>query len=167
MNKTLTVMRHAKSSWGTGDADITRPLARRGKKDATAAARWLTAEGYAFDLVYCSPATRTRQTWAALESGGVQAGSVDYVEGIYEGYTESLFDIVRAAPEDATSLLLIGHMPTVEMFCLVATGSELLSRDGQQMEFRTGALAVLQLDVPWAALAPGAARFVRGRTPRA
>ena len=166
MERTLTVMRHAKSSWGTGDLDIERPLSRRGRKDAGAAGRWMTDHGYAYDLVYCSPATRTRRTWAEMSGAGVQAGRVEFVDGIYHGYADFLFELVQAAPADVQRLLIIGHQPTVEMFCVTATGADPSGDGDLPMGFTTGAFAVLGIDGDWDTFAPGSARALASHSPR-
>ena len=54
MSHTLVVMRHAKSSWKTNDADLNRPLSGRGTRDAVVAGQRLA--GTRFDLVLISPA---------------------------------------------------------------------------------------------------------------
>jgi len=61
--RTLILLRHAKSAWPEGTPDIERPLGRRGRRDAPAVGQWLRREAPPIDLVVCSPATRTRQTW--------------------------------------------------------------------------------------------------------
>ncbi|WTQ63458.1 histidine phosphatase family protein [Streptomyces sp. NBC_00161] len=63
----LVVLRHAKSAWPPDVADSERPLAPRGRRDAPAARRWLREAGCVPDLVRCSSAQRTRQTWRQLE----------------------------------------------------------------------------------------------------
>ncbi|WP_443080564.1 SixA phosphatase family protein [Streptomyces sp. PTD5-9] len=59
----LIVLRHAKSAWPEGVPDHERPLAGRGRRDAPAAGRRLYEAGYTPDLVVCSTARRTRETW--------------------------------------------------------------------------------------------------------
>src|SRR5690349_19664904 len=66
----LVLLRHAKSEWPEGVPDHKRPLTARGRRDATAAGRWLRAHlddlGHGLDAVACSPAQRTRETWALV-----------------------------------------------------------------------------------------------------
>ena len=65
--RTLTLMRHAKSSWddpAVGDHD--RPLNGRGKKAAKVMAERLKSSGYKPDLVVVSSALRARETAEAL-----------------------------------------------------------------------------------------------------
>ena len=61
--RTLLVLRHSKSAYPEGVADIDRPLAPRGVRDAVALGGWLRDQGLVPDLVVCSVAERTRQTW--------------------------------------------------------------------------------------------------------
>jgi phosphohistidine phosphatase len=65
--RTLVILRHAKATPYRGDdSDVDRPLTARGRADATAAGHWLAAHDLRPDLVLCSPARRTRETWAAV-----------------------------------------------------------------------------------------------------
>ena len=63
----LVLLRHAKSDWPDDVPDHERPLARRGRRDAPAAGRWLRKSGYVPDLVLCSTARRARETWQLAE----------------------------------------------------------------------------------------------------
>jgi phosphohistidine phosphatase len=58
----LVLLRHAKSAW-PDVADHERPLARRGRRDAPVAGRWLRTAGRVPDRVVCSTARRARETW--------------------------------------------------------------------------------------------------------
>ena len=61
--RTLVIVRHAKSSWDYDVDDHERPLSARGRRDAEALGRLLSQRSLRPDLVFCSTATRTRQTW--------------------------------------------------------------------------------------------------------
>lgn len=166
MDRTLTVMRHAKSAWGTGERDFDRPLAPRGRRDAAAAAAWMTGAGYDYHLVLCSGAARARQTWAELAAGGVRADGVQFLDEIYHGHADTLFDLISATHDDIERLLVIGHQPTVESFCVMATDSDPATGEGFPPGFGTSAFAVLTLPGTWGSLVPGAAHLVAARTPR-
>ena len=60
----LVILRHAKSAWPDAIPDRQRPLAKRGRRDASATGAWLRDELGRLDAVLCSPAERARQTWA-------------------------------------------------------------------------------------------------------
>jgi phosphohistidine phosphatase len=71
--RTLVILRHAKAANPQGVADPDRPLSQRGHADAAAAGVWLARRGLQPDLVVCSPALRTRQTWHGVALGLVSA----------------------------------------------------------------------------------------------
>lgn len=109
--KTLTLVRHAKSSWkDTSLADIDRPLNKRGQRDAPFMAQKFKEKGILPDLIVCSPALRTRLT--ATEFIQVLGNvSVQYDEQVYEAYAQSLLLLIQSQANAQDSLMLIGHNP--------------------------------------------------------
>ena len=79
-DRTLVLLRHAKSAYPDGVADHDRPLAPRGQREAGLAGDWLRSQSAAIDLVLCSTATRTRETLART---GIDA-PVRYVDRLYD-----------------------------------------------------------------------------------
>lgn len=161
----LVLLRHAKSSWADeGSADVDRPLAERGRRDAGAVGRWLVDHDHVPELVLCSTATRTRQTWARAAAGGgdrLAAVPVRHVDAIYQAWPDTLLDLVRSLPEDVGTALLVGHAPGVPELAdrlQRVSGDQPLgaSADG----FPTSALAVLEVRGPWAGTGPGTARLL-------
>jgi phosphohistidine phosphatase len=67
--RSIVLLRHAKAERPTGAADADRPLTARGHADAAAAGAWLAHGGYLPEVVICSPAKRTRQTWHDVALG--------------------------------------------------------------------------------------------------
>ena len=65
--RTLTLIRHAKSSWKDSTLDdFDRPLNKRGKDNAPMMGRLLHKAGVRFDLITTSPALRALTTaWRA------------------------------------------------------------------------------------------------------
>lgn len=150
--RTLWLLRHAKSDWQTGQIDHDRPLNDRGRRDAYAVGRLLAARGWRPDLVLCSSAVRTRQTWERATAGGATAATVEFEPQIYEASVPTLLELVRAVDPAVEGLLLIGHGPGVPA---------LADRLGHRPEpadawrrmdakFPTSGLAVLAFDAPWA-----------------
>ena len=78
----LYLLRHAKSDWDETLTDHDRPLASRGVRDATAAGRLLAVPGWRPDLVLCSTAVRTVQTWQRASAAGADAGEVQLTDAI-------------------------------------------------------------------------------------
>lgn len=163
MSRTLVVMRHAKSSWKTNDADLRRPLARRGSRDAVVAAHDLA--GTRFDVVLHSPAARAAQTWELLSMNGVAAGEVRVEDAIYHGDADDIVLLLRALPADAARVLVIGHEPTVSELVLEMSGASTLRR-WIEMKFPTCAMAVLTQSVPWSESGRGTATLAAFEVPR-
>src|SRR3954447_12464494 len=59
-------LRHAKSDWSGDAADIERPLADRGWRQAPDAGRWLAANIGSISLAVVSPAARATSTWKVV-----------------------------------------------------------------------------------------------------
>ena len=92
--KTLILMRHGKAEEGPGKPDHDRELAARGRRDAKAAGKWLHAEGLVPDLVICSTAQRTRQTWEEACRGGAHTEFVEFRRSVYLGGSEQTLETV-------------------------------------------------------------------------
>ncbi len=151
------MVRHAKADW-PDVPDVKRPLAARGRREAPAAGRWLREHGYVPDVVICSSACRTRQTWElmAVELGG--SPPVRFDPRAYDAGGMSLLCLARELPGQYRSALLVGHNPAVGDLAgaLAAAPGEPPARMG----FRTAAVAVLEFDGSWPDLAPGQARLL-------
>ena len=156
----LTLLRHAKSDW-PDVADHARPLAKRGRHDAPAVGRWLAARGYLPDLVVCSTARRTRQTWELIapELGG--SPSVTFEPRAYDASALTLLYLVQELPSQYRSALLIGHNPAIsELAASLADPPEQAPPlPPTLIRFPTAAVAVLEFAGDWPALTPGHARL--------
>lgn len=164
----LILLRHAKSDWPEGIADLERPLSARGRSAAPVMGRYLAREGLVPDRVLVSPARRTRETWDLL-SAEVQ-GMPDPVSEprIYEASVARLLGVLREQPDACHTLLLIGHNPGFEDMAdtLVQHGSS-AARDAMDEKFPTGAVAVIDLPVDrWGEIVPDSGRLDRFVTPR-
>jgi phosphohistidine phosphatase len=156
----LMLMRHAKADW-PDVADQRRPLAKRGRNDAPVIGRWLREHGYLPDVVVCSSARRTRQTWelVAPELGGSPAVTFD--DRAYDAGEMALLYLARELPAWCQAGLLIGHNPAISD--LAASLTEPAAGDANPLagvRFPTAAVAVLEFAGDWADLAPGGARLL-------
>ncbi|HVV24762.1 MAG TPA: histidine phosphatase family protein [Pseudonocardiaceae bacterium] len=155
--RTLVVLRHAKSAWPEGTDDRERPLADRGRRDAPAAGRWLRGR-VPVDLVVCSPALRTRQTWdlVAAELDGTPEFRVD--DRVYDAFVEELVDVVRDLPATAENVLLIGHNPGLTELVHELSGSD--------FSLKTSSIAILRGHGEWSDAGANWLRLVETETPR-
>jgi phosphohistidine phosphatase len=166
--RTLVLLRHAKSSWDTDEPDHERPLAPRGRRDAKAVGQYLAAQGLRPDLVLCSSALRTRQTWDQAVKGGAEGGDVRYLDEIYDASVTELVAVLRDAASDATSVLLLGHAPGIPrlMDYLAIRRSDSPVWVRAEKDFPTSGLAVLELKPPWSDLAEAVAELTAFEAPR-
>lgn len=164
--KTLTLLRHARSSWGDpAQRDFDRPLNARGERAARAMGRELRRLGIAFDSALASPAARVVGTIAGLGEGGFPI-EPDFDERIYLAPARTLLGIVRAADDSRDRLLIVGHNPGMEQLALLlARGGAL--REQVAAKYPTGALAEIGFEAPrWRDIGEGTGtleRFVRPR----
>jgi len=164
----LLLLRHSKAEHVFGKADHERELTDRGHADARAIGEWLAAQGIEPDLVICSTATRTRQTWASTQDGGARADATEFEKAIYHGGVRAVVTAVQEVDPALTTVLVVGHEPTMsattEILTEGAGAADALAAFDRG--FPTSGLAVLALDGPWAQLAQGGAtlrEFVVGR----
>ena len=149
---TLVVLRHAKAAGEPGVNDVERPLTDRGRRDAAMAGRWLLGQGITPDLVLCSSSRRTRETWeqvtAAMGAAAPDAGAVSFESRVYDAGTQDLLDLINEQPNDAQTILTVGHNPASAHLVSWLTGRS-------DIAFPACALAVIGLGESWAAAAPG------------
>ena len=92
----LLLLRHAKSSWAEpGASDHERPLNRRGQEAAPRIGAYLGRHKLIPDIVLCSSAQRTRETWALVAGEFKAAPSVAYVDRLYDATWRAVLDVVR------------------------------------------------------------------------
>lgn len=163
--RTLLLMRHAKSDYPEGVADHERPLAPRGVREAGLAGDWLRASAPTVDAVLCSTATRARQT---LAHTGIDA-PVQYSERLYGATPGTMIVEIGRTADDVGTLLVIGHEPTMSDLALTLADDD--ETDTAVMEristkFPTSAIAVLSVNWAWSELEPGRAALTGFEVPR-
>ncbi|MBZ4622038.1 SixA phosphatase family protein [Mycobacterium avium] len=154
--RTLLLMRHAKSDYPDGVADHDRPLAPRGIRQAGLAGDWLRAGAPAIDAVLCSTATRTRET---LRNTRIEA-PVRYSERLYASTPGIVIDEINTVGDDVSTLLVIGHEPTMSALALGlggGSGANPAAAERISNKFPTSAIAVLAVPCRWTELELGAA----------
>ncbi len=166
--KTLTLLRHAKSTWDDPvERDFDRPLNGRGRRAAARMGQWLRDEDAAFDHVRASPAVRVRQTIEGVEDGLRRPLKAMFDTRIYLASAMTLLDVVQGFEADAATALLVGHNPGLEDLLLLLTPDADPLRGEAEIKYPTAAVAVLDLSVDaWRDVQPGMATlrtFVRPR----
>ncbi|AKU19098.1 hypothetical protein VV02_18985 [Luteipulveratus mongoliensis] len=162
------LIRHAKAEDPEAKVDHDRSLSERGRADADAAGRWMREQGIAPDLVLCSTAARTRETWAGIVEASKLGTVVEHDPRIYNAPAQRLLGVVREADPDAITLVMVGHAPGLPDLAATLQDGE-GDEDVQERlaeGFPTCTVAVLNVDTDWADVAPRAARLRTVYTPR-
>ena len=113
--KTIYIVRHAKSSWDFIQLeDHERPLTEQGIKRTKLVGEYLAQKKVSVDLIISSHAVR------AYETAKIIANALDYPEEdivtdkqIYHADAGGFFYRFTEAPEEANSVMIVGHNPTV------------------------------------------------------
>jgi phosphohistidine phosphatase len=156
------LLRHAKADWPDGVPDRLRPLTGRGRRDAAAAGRWLRDHlddlGDRLDVVACSPAERTRETWALVAAELTDPPEPTFDDALYGASADTLLGVVGDLPDDAGTVLLVGHNPGLQEVVGLLSGAE--------AGMRTASVAVLTWTGRWSDVTPHIASLEQHATPR-
>lgn len=156
--KTLLLMRHAKSDWGSAPAaDHDRPLSDRGHRSAVAMGELLAAWGEIPDLVVTSSATRARSTAEEAAAAGSWDCPILVEPELYGSGPDAVLRAGERLGGKAAVLMLVGHEPTWSGLVRHLTGGS--------VDMRTGCVAAVDLmSDSWQGLAEarGVLRFLVG-----
>ncbi|MCV6589880.1 MAG: histidine phosphatase family protein [Marinobacterium sp.] len=145
--KQLTLIRHAKSSWGDPSlSDFDRPLNQRGTRDLPGMAHRVSQHLPAAELILSSRAQRAQIT--AEEVAGYQPGStITFVPEMYESCYETLLNILQSQSDTHQHLILVGHNPGLKALGYYLTHEQL-------EKFPTSAVQHIHLSVrSWSEIA--------------
>ena len=116
--RTLTLLRHAKSSWSDSSlADHERPLSGRGERDGPVMGQRIAAAGIRPSLIVSSPAIRAWNT-AKIVANEI-AYPLEFLQrdsALYLAGLNSLIDFVGRQDEGFSSIMLVGHNPGLTEF---------------------------------------------------
>lgn len=113
----LSFMRHANTDLAYCNVDdITRPITRNGQKKTRIVCKHLKTIQIKFDLIFCSPSLRTKETLKCmLENNQWKKAKIIEDFDIYNGSEEN-FLLKLSNTEDFKNLLVITHEPQIESF---------------------------------------------------
>ncbi len=164
-DRTLVLLRHAKSAYPDGVSDHDRPLAPRGQREAGLAGNWLRTNLPPIDAVLCSTAARARGTLAHTDIDA----PVRYLDRLYDAAPGTVIDEIAHVGDDVSVLLVVAHEPTLTQVALGLTatdGSNTAAAERISTKFPTSAMAVLRLTRSWKDLELGSAELIDFHVPR-
>ncbi|MEM9586703.1 MAG: histidine phosphatase family protein [Planctomycetota bacterium] len=145
----LILMRHAKSDWSdAGLDDHSRPLNRRGRRDAPRMAQWLADSDLIPDVVLLSDSVRTTETLDLMidQWSDVNQPICNQTDDLYLAAAETIVSRVNSDHCDAETLLVLAHNPGISVLASRLAGTEI--------GMPTAAMTVLLSDSDWSSLRP-------------
>ncbi|MEM9554169.1 MAG: histidine phosphatase family protein [Acidobacteriota bacterium] len=139
-------MRHGKSDWSapgwsmSAAGDHERPLAPRGVKASRLMGRMLPAIGWRPDAIVASTAVRTRDTAELARGAGFADVPLRLEASLYDAALSTAVELVRGQDDAASTLLVVGHEPTVSELVATCVG-------GGRVRMVTAAVAAIELEV--------------------
>ena len=116
--KSLTLLRHAKSSWNSAAAsDHDRPLNKRGERDAPLMGGRIKAKDIRPSLIVSSPAKRA---WTTAK---IVADSINYPreflqrdDRLYMANVSSIIDVIEDQDSGFNHIMIVAHNPGLTAF---------------------------------------------------
>lgn len=168
--KRLTLFRHAKSGWDEPvTRDFDRPLNAKGRRAAMLMGRHMRDLGLSFDRVLASPAVRVTETLDAMLEGYGRRLTPVWDRRVYLASAAMLLELVQDTPDEAESLLLVGHNPGIEdlVLTLVPDAGAHGPRGEIEEKYPTASVAEIGFArACWADVEPGSGRLIRFVRPR-
>lgn len=122
MERTLVLVRHAKSDWAiSGQPDVERSLNARGKRDAPEMGKRLKKKQLIPDVILSSPATRAAMTAKLVAAElGFDPAKIQWVGKLYHCPAETFEEVITGAgmADDVQTVLVFAHNPGITQFAL-------------------------------------------------
>ncbi len=110
MNKIITFVRHAKSSWNYEVSDKDRPLLERGISDAYLVSTYLKDVPLQPDVIFSSPANRALHTCMIfLRTLDIPLSNVTITEQLYDFSGSEVVSFLKALSDDYKEIMIFGH----------------------------------------------------------
>lgn len=165
----LLLFRHAKTERSEpGMEDRSRKLIERGRKDAASIGAYMAAHAITPDRVMISPAARTQETWKLAAAALRRAPAGSAVERLYGATPHEILDVIKQAPANAQTLLIVGHNPGLhELALMLVASGDIETREQLREKLPTSGLLVIDFAFDeWAKLHPQSGRLERFITPK-
>ena len=115
--KKLVLVRHAKSSWKYDVNDIDRPLKKSGISDAQLVSNNFKKLTFDFDITYCSPAKRAKETFDIFSKKlGFNTNNSFIDDDVYDFGGQKLTQFIKNIPNINNSVILFGHNHALTAF---------------------------------------------------
>jgi phosphohistidine phosphatase len=165
----LLLFRHAKAERSEpGMEDRSRKLVERGRKDAASIGAYMASHALTPDRVMTSPAARTQETWKFAAAAFKPAPAGSAVDQLYDATPHDILDVIRQAPANAHTLLIVGHNPGLhELAVMLVASGDIETREQMREKLPTSGLLIIDFAFDaWTKLHPKSGRLERFITPK-
>lgn len=108
--KKIIFIRHGKSAWNEGKADIDRSLKKRGIEDGKIIADNFKAKAYEIDAVFSSPANRAYSTCEIFKSTLMWSDAIVTKENVlYDFHGEAVLEFIKKLNNKINTVVIFGH----------------------------------------------------------
>jgi phosphohistidine phosphatase len=122
--KTLLILRHAKAvTKDPNSSDYDRSLDSLGKDDALHMGEMIRDKGVVPCFIISSTALRAKATAELVAKGCKYEGDLVLDHSLYEAKPKDYLDIIERISDGYSSVLIIGHNPTIEETIQMLTDS--------------------------------------------
>ena len=135
----LYLVRHAKAQM-IAESDKARELAPQGVEDSAKLGSLFQAQMAQPEVIICSDAKRTKQTYDIMTAHGLSCDDVRFDEGVYHASAAYLKDLIET--HRGGNLMIIGHNPALSI--LLNNMAPVDSIEPDLLHFPTACLAQLQ-----------------------
>ena len=164
----LQLLRHSTAETADDEpSDHARPLTREGRREATALGRWLAGRKVQPALVYGSSARRAVETLELVLAELHEPPSPQLSRDLYLASARRLFEVVHESPDEATSILLVGHNPGIGELALRLIGRG-DPQERARIRVRFPPATFVEIGLPgesWDAVELGAGELLAARIP--
>lgn len=125
--KTLILVRHAKSSWKDSNLnDIQRPLNKRGNKDAPKMGKHLLEKKIVPNAIFSSSGLRALTTARLISVEiGIKPSEIKVDDKLYTFSSEDLLKVIRSIKDKYTNVMVVGHNPAITDLTNYLSGSDI------------------------------------------
>jgi phosphohistidine phosphatase len=164
----LILLRHSTAAKaGPGESDRDRVLTAQGRADATTAGSYLVNHSFRPDHALVSPAARTRDTWRQIVAALRTAPDAKFDQRIYNANAQTLFNVIAEAPDEARTVLMLGHNPGLhELAALLTATGDIDLRERLHENLPTSGIVIIDFTLDsWSRLHPRSGRLERFVSP--
>jgi phosphohistidine phosphatase len=165
----LLIFRHSKAERGQpGMSDHDRVLMERGRKDAAKIGSYMASHGLVPDLVILSTSARTEETWKFAASAFKHKPASQAEGKLYDASPRAILDVIKAAPADTHTLMIVGHNPGLhEVALLLVASGDIETRERLREKLPTSGLVIIDFAFDdWRKLHPQGGRLERFVSPK-